>query len=462
MTSRQSIVSVKPLLVGVGIFLMFAAPAQADMKRVEASPENSDAKPGKKKTAKPAADALKAAIEMKQAREERGTGPKRKKKIKPTCKCGTSRILRQKDGLFVDTNGGVTLWLHQQKDQVALFVGGEGGDPMEESGQTVEPIMVPFPVEKYGKPDPSPLHLFQVGSTEAAGSDVRVALLKGKGGRIYDRVGAQVGPGNPPTAPAPSGIWLGPRQPVDHEICGAFQSLPLRIEEDLEDKELTRLEGFVVVVERANGEKTATIMERRQAAIYGVGRVPRCAHGMTLPEGEAFTLTLFPLGPGFVTGDPWVYQVPAEANVLPLLVAPFPGSTRSKRNLFIELRNQGFVTVDSTRDKIAFGSMVTVVGGASVVGGFLFYTRRRRRRRFAEIECPECTQHLTIDLLDPNSDGMFCIQCGSATIVVETDDKGRKSAVAVKLSDMKKGGQTADEGAPDEQPDEKESGGEES
>jgi hypothetical protein len=397
-------------LVALVMVLLGSGPVLADMKKVEP----------------PATAGLVG--EKPKPTEKRGTGPKTKKKIKRTCKCGTSRLFREKDGLQLSAEGGATAWVRGPRDALALFTG--GGPGMEETGQSTAPILLSFPLADYGTPTASPLGLFQVGSDLPPGTSLRVALLRGKKGRIFDRVGAEVAPLQVPDAPAPTGLWLGARMEVDNEICGAFASFPLRVEED---PEKSRLEGILVVRTTTEGQKEAALIERRQAEIYGLGRVPSCEHGMVLPAGQAYTLSLYPLGAGFQVGLPWVYQIDPAPTALPTLLEPIPPAARADHNLFIEMRNQGYVTVDGPRDRMAFGSMVVVVGGATVAGGLFFVTRRRRRRRFAQLQCPECTQDLTIDLLDPNSDGMFCIQCGGASVLVKTNEKGQKEAIAVRL-----------------------------
>jgi hypothetical protein len=138
----------------------------------------------------------------------------------------------------------------------------------------------------------------------------------------------------------------------------------------------------------------------------------------------------------FAIGAPWRWRLPGAAGEMPTPVELPPGVDLDlDDNPFLEAPKdpvEGLLSDE--KDHVAFGAMAFVMIGAGVFARILYAGRRRRGRHLVDLGCPVCDAALSVDLEDPETDGMFCPKCGRSSIFVSFEADGTPKATVFELS----------------------------
>lgn len=340
------------------------------------------------------------------------------------------------------------------KDEAAST---DGGPVPSEPPKKVEPLteeeraigdsfrLTPFPVGDFGQAEPSDARLMRVWSRESWSEPLMVGLLRKQDRVPRDVVGlkATVGMNEaPPAGKAPEMIaaFLGPLESRDTAGCGKTVTHRL-IANAAEGSE--KVAGWLVKRTDAKGKERVALVDARQVAVFGVGRVEECGQGLTLSESDPMTLEVRPVSSSFGVGDPWVFETPGpapevakdqksedgedEKPPMPTLVKAPATHQPDVSNPFVD----GFQPrrLSGSKDRVAFGSMAFVVGGAVVLAALWSSVRRRRRRRVEVHGCPACGEEMALDVADPETDGYFCPACGQSSVTVLQTPNGPRVRV---------------------------------
>lgn len=425
---------------------------------------------------------LKAEAQERAQRRALNAKAVRTNKEKATCRCATPRLVGVNGQVVLDESAPISAWIDDSGARLDVFRGrdlsrglrpkievreeavedekgesSDGGAPTAPTAPIAAPLtdeeraigdsfrLTPFPVEDYGSAEAANARLMRVWSRESWSEPLMVGLLRKQDRVPRDVVGvkATVGMSEPPPpgkAPEMIAAFLGPLESRDTAGCGKTVTHRL-IANPAEGSE--KIAGWLVKRTDAKGNARVALVDARQVAVFGVGRVQECGQGLTLSESEAMTLEVRPVSSSFGVGEPWVFQTPGPVPAdekekasdddgekkppMPTLVKAPATHQPDVSNPFVD----GFQPrrLSGSKDRVAFGSMAFVVGGAIVIAAFWSSVRRRRRRRVEVHGCPACGEEMALDVADPETDGYFCPSCGQSSVTVLQTPNGPRVRV---------------------------------
>jgi len=356
------------------------------------------------------------------------------------CGCAMPRLLRYKEKeVTFDAEHGMTAWV--RNDGSALLESFR----LEEDG-SLTPVPSPLKQEPFVVPSNggdvlrSAYELVRTHAVEP-GDPFYLGVLVPPRRRPGDVVKVTpVGGGAPPRGAAArlDELWVGPLDQRDSDRCGAFDSHRLLTT----PREGTPAPAGYIVTYTPQGERPrTTLIDERHARIFGIGRVGPCEHGMPFDvdeQGEVpAQLELRTVSATFAVGPPWRWRLSQIAGELPTPLATPEGTSldTSDSPFLIPARDPVEGIMSDEKDRLAFGIMAFVVLGAAALARMLYAARRRRGRYTEVLACPSCESEMTVDLEDPETDGMFCPKCGKSSVFVSFEADGAPKAHVVKLSE---------------------------
>jgi hypothetical protein len=392
-----------------------------------ASPAFAQADAGPKapaaETAAPAADAA------REETPEEAKARRARKKRYANCGCARPRLLRVGKEVILDEQRGVGAWVRDGKVELGAFERIKEGTKFRTQSVPVPLGIERFDLSKYGEPVASKHHLVRAFASGEYDGGFLLGLLRTKNQLPADVVRARVEgtfAHTPSEAPEVERLWLSPFTHRVHPSCGPSDTHRLFFEVPEEGADLA---GFVVA-----SEGRAALVDERHARGFGIGRVEPCDQGLELKAGVARVIEVYPIGWDLAVGEPFRFRVTADPGMHPVLAsAPDGADDDVELNPFLNPPPDPMEDILSDdKDTVALGAMLFVMFGAIAIAGVIW--RGWRRRRLEEVvECPVCEAEITLNLMDPSADGMFCPNCKKSSVFVTFEPDGTPRARVYKL-----------------------------